>query len=211
MSQTETVHVVPNGVQRTVSRNSGGGEELGALLGLDKSPVRFLSLSALEPHKGVEETVKAFRIMQARCSRLGSRPAVLIVAGEGSLSNRLQAEARENEFYVGHREPSQLLCGSDVFVMPSERESMSLALLEAMEAGLAPIVSNVAGNSETVGEATVTVSPRDTEALAIEMHRLLVDEARRMSLARSAQERGRKKFSEAQMFEDTRRVLKSAK
>jgi glycosyltransferase involved in cell wall biosynthesis len=76
----------------------------------------------------------------------------------------------------------------DVFVLPSEIEGFSLALLEAMARGIPCIATDAGGNREALeGESGVIVPARDPAALADAIARLLdaPDEARRLG------ERGR--------------------
>ena len=60
----------------------------------------------------------------------------------------------------------RLLAAADAFVMPSEREGLSLAVLEAMGRGLPVVVSDGAGNPEAVGDAGIVVPLGDVSALA---------------------------------------------
>jgi glycosyltransferase involved in cell wall biosynthesis len=55
----------------------------------------------------------------------------------------------------------------DVFVLPSEIEGFSLALLEAMARGLPCIATDAGGNREALGDgAGIVVPSRDPDALA---------------------------------------------
>jgi glycosyltransferase involved in cell wall biosynthesis len=52
---------------------------------------------------------------------------------------------------VSHERWLALIAASDVFLLPSEYEGISVALLEAMAAGAVPVVSRVGGHDEVVG------------------------------------------------------------
>jgi glycosyltransferase involved in cell wall biosynthesis len=64
---------------------------------------------------------------------------------------------------------------ADGFVMPSEFEGLSVALLEAASAGLPAVVTDVGGNSDIVidGETGYLVPPKNPARLARAMRRLM--------------------------------------
>ena len=64
---------------------------------------------------------------------------------------------------LGHRDDLEdLYAAADLFLLPSHREGMSFALLEAMAHGLAPVVADGTGNAETVGAAGRRLPPPAT-------------------------------------------------
>jgi glycosyltransferase involved in cell wall biosynthesis len=96
---------------------------------------------------------------------------------------------------------------ADLFVLPSlEEGSGSVALLEAMQAGVAPVVSRVDGIPEDVdhGEHALLVEPGAPAALAAAIATLLSNEAMRRRLARAARQRYLDRFSAAAFIADLR-------
>src|SRR5206468_3593341 len=94
---------------------------------------------------------------------------------------------------------------SDVFVLPSlEEGSGSVSLLEAMQAGAAPVISRVDGLPEDVvgGESAMLVEPGDPGALAAALAELCTDPRLRREIARGAHERYRERFSAAAFAAD---------
>jgi glycosyltransferase involved in cell wall biosynthesis len=92
-------------------------------------------------------------------------------------------------------DPYVYLQHADVFVLPSlEEASGSLALLEALHAGVAVVASNIDGIPEDVadGDSALLVPPGDASALAEAIIRVVTDPVTRQRLAR----RGRKTFVE---------------
>ena len=91
--------------------------------------------------------------------------------------------------FLGFRDDVPDLSGLfDVFVLPSEIEGFSLALLEAMARGIPCIATDAGGNREALeAESGIVVPARDPAALAAAIARLLdaPEDARRMG------ERGR--------------------
>lgn len=85
-----------------------------------------------------------------------------LVIGDGELMPAFEAMIKDYDL-VGnvrllgakpHDEWLSLLAVSDVLLMPSEYEGISVALLEAMAAGVLPVVADVGGQDELVGEDT---------------------------------------------------------
>jgi glycosyltransferase involved in cell wall biosynthesis len=85
----------------------------------------------------------------------------------------------------------------DIFVLPSHSEGVSLALLEAMAAGLPVIGSRVGGLPEVVadGENGLLIPPRDAGALADALERLLADPAGAQALGDHARRHVREHFT----------------
>ncbi len=99
------------------------------------------------------------------------------------------------------------LAQADVFALPSlEEGSGSVALLEAMQAGAAPVVSRIDGLPEDVtdGESALLVEPGDPQALARALARLCADPALRGRIAQGAHARYRERFSAAAFAADLR-------
>jgi glycosyltransferase involved in cell wall biosynthesis len=157
--------------QRAAARRELGVEDM--LVGV--------FLGGLEQHK---DPITAAR--SARLARERGVPLVLLVAGEGTLSDRIAVEGGSAVRVLGFRDdPERLLRAADVFLMTSEREAVSCALLEAMSFGVAAIASDARGNPEGIGDAGIMVPVGDAEAFADSIVRLAgsPDERRRFGLA----------------------------
>ena len=79
-----------------------------------------------------------------------------------------------------------------VFVFPSLYEGFGLPPLEAMASGAPVVTSNVSSMPEVAGDAAVLVDPRDPEAIADGIRRVLTepglrDSLRARGLARAAE------------------------
>jgi glycosyltransferase involved in cell wall biosynthesis len=77
----------------------------------------------------------------------------------------------------------------DLFCLPSRREALPLALLEAMAAGLPCVATDVGDIRAAVGDAVLLVPPEDDRALAAALDSLLGDPERRVALGRRARQR----------------------
>jgi glycosyltransferase involved in cell wall biosynthesis len=78
-----------------------------------------------------------------------------------------------------HREElPALLCGHSIAFVPSLSEGFSLALVEVMACGLAPIASDIPGNRETVldGENGLLIPRGDAAAATAAIQRLRGDQ-----------------------------------
>jgi glycosyltransferase involved in cell wall biosynthesis len=96
----------------------------------------------------------------------------------------------------------ELLMAMDVWVMSSLWEAMPLALLEAMSAARAIVVTDVSDNARLVtpGASALVVPPRDGAALGVAIDALLRDPARRASMAAAARREYEQKFTVEQML-----------
>lgn len=101
--------------------------------------------------------LEAFRLLAATWT---ATPApVLVVAGDGSERTQLDSAARaaglaERVHFVGWRDDvHDLHSAFTLFSMSSRSEGTSVSLLEAMSAGLCPVVTDVGGNSAVLGDA----------------------------------------------------------
>lgn len=83
------------------------------------------------------------------------------------------------------------LAAADIVVCPSRSEGLPVALLEAMTAGCALVVTRAGGMPEIVadGVEALLVDVEDAAGLAAAIRRLAVDAALRASLGEAAQRR----------------------
>lgn len=166
---------------------------------LSDAPVRLLFLGWLEREKGVIELIEA-------CARLWpTHRFTLTIAGRGHAeeASRELVEVsglRGQVRFVGWAEGlvlEQLLSESDVLVLPSWAEGLPNAMIEAMAAKLAVIVSAVGNIPDVVadGKEAILVPPRDPSALAVALSRVLRNLALRQSLAVRGHEFAAERFS----------------
>jgi len=100
----------------------------------------------------------------------------------------------------------------DVVVLPSRREGLSQALLEAMALGLPVVASRAGGNPDLVthGDDGWLVPPRDSAAFAQALARLLGDAALRRRIGARARRTARERFSLARTVSATEAVYRAA-
>ncbi|MDG9725671.1 MULTISPECIES: glycosyltransferase family 4 protein [unclassified Streptomyces] len=141
----------------------------------------LISVGSLERHRGYDVLLDAARTWR----RLDPAPLV-VVAGEGPLRGELQRRIEDEELpvvLIGSRDDiTDLLGAADLALLPSRREARSVLAQEALHARVPLVASDVGGIPELVGGAAELVPPRDAEALADAVVRLLDDPGRREAL-----------------------------
>ncbi len=125
----------------------------------------------------------------------------LTIAGDGRDRDALlrRAKGLPVTFTGLCRDVPAFLRGLDAFVLPSRREALSLALLEAMGHGLPCLTTDVGDHAEAVGDDALVVPPEDVAALAAALDRLLDDAALRADLGRRARARAVRDFGADRM------------
>ena len=133
--------------------------------------------------------------------------ALFVLAGDGPEQAPLEALAErlgitDRVRFLGRREDiPQLMAACDVFALPSLYEGSSLAVLEAMAAGI-PVVSSAIGGTEELiedGRSGLLVAPGDSQGLAAALRRVLGDAALRERLVAEARERVNSGLTRQQM------------
>ncbi len=162
----------------------------------------LLAMSALVRRKGIDVLLVAAAALGARGVR-----AQLWIAGDGPERGALAAQVRqlglaEQVRFLGRRDDvGDLLAACDIFVLPSRREGLGVAALEAMAAGRPVVASAVGGLRDAVvdGRTGVLVPPEDPAALAAALERLTGDLALRTHLGAAGPQRIAEGFLPEQM------------
>jgi glycosyltransferase involved in cell wall biosynthesis len=131
------------------------------------------------------------------------RAKLKVLVGQLGLSSRVK--------FLGYIEDTKpLLERADIFLMASSWEGFGLAAVEAMNASLPCVLSDVSGMRELAGDgrdAAVLVDPRDKEDIARGIERLLNSEDLRRTMGELAY-RESERFSEAEMLEQYQSVYR---
>lgn len=120
-------------------------------LGIGKDDFLLLSVGELNKNKNHEVVIRAI-------AELKNPKIKYAICGKGSLKEYLEELAvklgvRNQLFLLGFRTDVIEICKSaDVFVFPSKREGLSVALMEAMACGLPCVVSKIRGNVDLIDE-----------------------------------------------------------
>lgn len=151
-------------------------------------PDKFLIgyTGALVREKGVFCLIEALRILQK------TNPDMhCLLIGEGADQAELQNQTKDldNVSYEGFSdEVGTCLRAMDMFVFPSLNEGLGSSILDAMDAGLPIVASDVGGIPDLIqhGINGVLVKPDDPSAWAAAISKLAKDEGTRHALASKA-------------------------
>ena len=164
------------------------------------------NVAALVPHKGHRYLIKAAATVVRQVP-----DARFVILGTGELEATLRKQVKDLhlERYVllaGFRPDAlSLQKGFDLFAMSSLTEGLGTVLLDAMALGQAIVATRAGGIPEVVAhdQTGVLVPPRDADALAAAVVRLLGDADRRAQLGLAGRERVRASFSVERMVQAT--------
>src|SRR3954447_19809035 len=156
------------------------------------------NVAALVPHKGQRHLIEAAALVVKKVP-----DARFVIAGEGELRPVLERQIKEHHlekhvFLAGFR-PDILSVHKafDIFVMSSVTEGLGTSLLDAM-ACARPVVATTAGGMPEVvadGRTGLLMPPRDHEAMAAAIVKLLTDETARAEMGAAGLARVRATFS----------------
>lgn len=171
------LHTIPSAVDPETLVPVSERRVTRAAAGLKDEPL-LLVAAALVRRKGIDVLLDAL----ARLAERGHRPP-LWVAGDGPERASLQRASETMGLsgqvrFLGRRDDvADLLAACDVFVLPSRREGLGVAALEAMAARRPVVASRVGGLAEAVadGRTGLLVAPEDPASLADALERLLSD------------------------------------
>jgi glycosyltransferase involved in cell wall biosynthesis len=155
-------------------------------------PARLLHVADLRPVKDQPMLLATTAMLRAR-----GIPFELHVAGfdttHGALSQSAAARAVDDVVHwhglLGREPLRRLMENSDLLVHTSRHEAGPIAVLEAALAGVPTAGTDVGHVNEWAPAAAVAVPVGDARALAEAIASLLVDEPRRLAMARAAQRR----------------------
>lgn len=161
-----------------------------------EADLHILCVGRLIERKGQQHLLRAFARLRENCPGQELR---LVLAGTGDAEAELKALAAELGLgaqvtfagFVSRQEMPGLYRQADIFVLPSQQEGMSIALLEALAAGLPVVVSDTGGTQElvTAGENGLVTAWGDVEGLEQALRELAQDAGKRQRLGTASRRR----------------------
>lgn len=142
----QEIQVVPNFID--VSKYKSKFSDCDRSLMADEDEKIITHVSNFRPVKRIGDVIKIFEVIQ---KKVKSR---LIMIGEGPEKEMAENMAfdlnlQDKIIFLGEsNEIDKILCFSDLFLLPSEKESFGLAALEAMVNGVPVISTNTGGLPE---------------------------------------------------------------
>jgi glycosyltransferase involved in cell wall biosynthesis len=210
VAHPERVRVVINGVDTDAIRPASPTDpNLRAELDIAADAAVVGSIGRLEPIKGYDVMLASLAALPPELSQ-----TVLVLAGDGSARPDLERRARELGLerrvrFLGWRDDLAAVLGTlDLFVLTSRSEGTSVSLLEAMSAGLCPVVTAVGGTPDVIGPdlAHRLVPSEDPRAIAAGWAAALLDPAARARDAPRARQRVVQGFSLRAMVASYERI-----
>jgi glycosyltransferase involved in cell wall biosynthesis len=186
----ERIHIIPNGVDIEVFRpgRTTYKQEV-------EADVLIIYCGRLDPEKNVSVMLEVFSALPtpAGCKA--------VVIGDGVESERLRQQHKgERVVFTGLMSDTEsllrILQSGDIFVLPSEVEGLSIAMLEAMACGMATVATDVGADGEALGGAGIIIDP---DCLRGQLHlalKLLIENPDlRHALGRKARRRVASRYS----------------
>jgi glycosyltransferase involved in cell wall biosynthesis len=155
--------------------------------------VTIVCIGRLIERKGQHHLLDAIALLRER--GLGHR-VNLVLVGTGDMENALRQQCDKLGLnaavtfagFCDQSTVSRIYRQADIFVLPSFNEGMSIALLEAMSAGLPVIVTDTGGTAELVRENGIIIPWADPAALANAIEAMLEQPAKRIQMGKASRQ-----------------------
>ena len=157
-----------------------------AELGIATDTIAVGTVANFREQKDYPNLLAAARLLADR-----DVPVQIVAIGQGPLEAETRQRCHElglddRVLFTGFRADAQRVLGAcDVFTLASQWEGLPVALMEALALGLPVVVTSVGGMAETLAaeDDALLVPPRDPQALAAALERVITDTVLRDRLA----------------------------
>lgn len=201
---SEKIAVIDNGIDLRRFSKTEKNEQLRKSFGFDTNSKMIGTVASLTEEKGHLYLLKAAKEI------LFIHPeARFLIVGDGVQRRQLEEKVSElgllgKVIFTGsRRDIPEILSTLDMFVLPSLKEGLPMALLEAMAARLPVVATNVGAVPKVIAhkETGYLVQPRNTESLCAAVCELLSDTTKAVSIGLQGRRRVENQFSSKAMTE----------
>jgi glycosyltransferase involved in cell wall biosynthesis len=209
MCNAQQIIAIPNGIAEVGRNRKIGLTELRRELGAQDGGLVILCMARLAADKGLEYLIEAATTLPRTGRRLQ-----IVIAGDGPARDRLEQLAvnlkvTDRVKFLGFREDvGDLLAASDLVVLPSLREGLSISLLESMAAGKPIIATSIGSQREVASRAEMAelVRPASAPALSEAIVRLAENPALMARLGANARTVYESYYTENRMLRSYRQL-----
>jgi glycosyltransferase involved in cell wall biosynthesis len=188
---TKKIDVIPNAAIVPDKISSVERKDYRKKLALDATQPVAVSVGRLIHQKGYSHLIASLARVREKIPAM-----VLVIAGEGNERENLERQIERlgltnNVQLIGYRHDIQsLLQACDMFVSSSLFEGMSVAILEAMAAGLPVIATDVGDASRVVDDKTGILIPNpEPELIAGSILSILADREKALEMGSAGRKR----------------------
>ena len=171
------------------------------------------AVAELTQNKGLLHLVDSLNLL----SPLKKRTPHTLIIGDGEqrslLDQRIRAQKLDQKVTLAGFIPDaeHYLSAFDCFILPSLKEGLPYAIMEAMAAGLPVIATNVGGIPDLIKHdyTGILIPPKNPEAIRGAIESLIRDPMKKRQLGRQAKKHADQNFQFAKMIEDTIHLYES--
>ncbi len=207
--RTRRLVCIPNGITVSEPLSRAQARAIGALREPTLAQYNrwIISTGELTGNKGIDVLINAFEQIYNTIPDV----ALVLFFNDGEDREKLLEQARrlglsDRIFFLGFaKNVRELLRAADIFILPSRKEGVPFALLEAGIATCPIIATTVGGIPELINtnESGMLVPPNDVAALSATMYDLLNNPQHATKLGATFSKQVRKHFSSQEMIEQT--------
>jgi glycosyltransferase involved in cell wall biosynthesis len=195
--KNQKIEVIYNGTCPLSPVTDDDRTALRAALGFESDDVVVAAVGRLDPVKNLALFFEGIARVAEKVPRIKG-----LIVGDGPEADRLHARVQalglsDRIVFTGFREDAvRLVQAADVFALVSFSEGTSMALLEAMAAGVPAVVTRVGGNSDIVADGRTgwVIESGDLEQLTGVLYRAVGDAGLRKTMGRAGQQQFFRQF-----------------
>lgn len=203
------IQVVYNGTRPLPPMTPKDRNALRHRFGFQENDIVAGFIGRLDPIKNLPLLLEGFRRASSQCPALK-----LLIVGDGPLFEDIKEKVHRLDLHkqvtlAGYQpDAGKLAPAMDIFLLVSLSEGTSMALLEAMSAGVPAIVTRVGGNPEIVvhGQTGWIIISDDSAALAASLTEAASDPQKRYTLGNNARNRFLENFTFDRMINQYKKI-----